>query len=99
MVLVYRGTSTAATRPDSPRRAAVATEGPAIMLTCPMCRKQVALTVRTCPRCSTDLSLLVDHLGHVSQSLARAADQTRQGQLGPAVWTYLEVLEADPENP
>jgi hypothetical protein len=69
------------------------------MLTCPMCKKGLDGVVRECPRCRADLSLLFDHVGHLEDGLARAEVLTRQGELGEAVWAYLEVLEVDPENP
>ena len=68
------------------------------MLTCPMCKKVLADQVAQCPRCSTDLSLLNDYVSHLQDGLARADALTRQGELGEAVWAYLEVLEIDPEN-
>jgi hypothetical protein len=68
------------------------------MLNCPMCKKAVPENSRFCPRCSTDLSLLSDYVNHLHVGLERAEDLTRQGQLGEAVWAYLEVLEVDPEN-
>lgn len=68
------------------------------MLTCPMCKKSLADATRHCPRCSTDLTLLVDYVKHQEEGLARAERLTRAGQLGDAVWAYLEVLEVDPEN-
>lgn len=68
------------------------------MLTCPMCKKSLADETRNCPRCSTDLTLLVDYVKHQEEGLARAERLTRAGQLGDAVWAYLEVLEVDPEN-
>ena len=68
------------------------------MLTCPMCKKVLAEQVARCPRCSTDLSLLNDYVSHLHDGLARAETLTRQGELGEAVWAYLEVLEVDPEN-
>ncbi len=68
------------------------------MLVCPMCKKVLAERSRECPRCRADLSLLVDYAGGVDQGLARAASCTRAGDLGEAVWSYLEGLDADPEN-
>lgn len=68
------------------------------MLTCPMCQKTSDGPVRQCPRCGTDLTLLTDYLAHCEQGLARADGLTRAGRLGEAVWTYLEVLEMDPDN-
>ena len=52
-----------------------------------------------CPRCRADLSLLVEHVEHLQGGLARAEALTQRGELGEAVWAYLEVLEADPNNP
>lgn len=69
------------------------------MLTCPMCKKSLAEPSRQCPRCSTDLSLLLDFTGHIRDGLGRADGLARTGQLGEAVWAYLEVLEVDPDNP
>jgi hypothetical protein len=68
------------------------------MLTCPMCKKPVEHLARQCPRCATDLSLLVDYVSHRREGLERADRLTRDGQLGEAVWAYLEVLEVDPDN-
>ena len=68
------------------------------MLTCPMCKKAVAEDSRVCPRCRADLSLLVDYVDHLEEGLARAQALTREGDLGEAVWAYLEVLEVDPDN-
>lgn len=68
------------------------------MLTCPMCKKSLADETRHCPRCGTDLSLLVDYVEHQEEGVARAQQLTLEGQLGEAVWAYLEVLEVDPEN-
>jgi hypothetical protein len=68
------------------------------MLTCPMCKKTLSEDTRQCPRCSTDLSLLTDYVGHLQNGVSRADALTRQGELGEAVWAYLEVLEVDPDN-
>src|SRR5258708_39437184 len=68
------------------------------MLPCPMCKKAVQQLDRKCPTCKTDLSLLVDYVGHLQNGLEQAEALTRAGQLGPAIWTYLSVLEGDPEN-
>jgi hypothetical protein len=64
-----------------------------------MCRKPAPDGARLCPRCGTDLTLLVDYLANLHEGLARAEALTRSGELGQAVWAYLEVLEVDPENP
>lgn len=69
------------------------------MLTCPMCKKSLAGPDRLCPTCRTDLSLLVDYSDHLQTGLERAEERTRAGQLGEAVWEYLQVLEVDPDNP
>jgi hypothetical protein len=42
--------------------------------------------------------LLVDYVDHLQDGLARAEALTRAGELGEAVWTYLGVLEVDPDN-
>lgn len=68
------------------------------MLTCPMCKKTVPGLDRQCPTCRTDLSLLVDYVGHLQDGLAQAEAVTRAGELGDAVWAYLQVLEVDPDN-
>ncbi len=69
------------------------------MLTCPMCKKSLRGMMRECPGCRTDLSLLVDYADALHEGLARAELQTRSGELGEAVWSYLEVLEIDPDSP
>jgi hypothetical protein len=68
------------------------------MLTCPMCKKTLPDRTPRCPRCNTDLSLLTDYVEHLQDGVARADALTRQGQLGEAIWAYLEVLEVDPDN-
>jgi hypothetical protein len=70
------------------------------MLICPNppCRKPVPVGARACPRCRTDLSLLVTYVDDLQVGLERAEALTRTGELGPAVWAYLEVLEVDPDN-
>ena len=45
-----------------------------------------------------DLSLLVDYVTNLQDGLSRAEALTRAGELGEAVWAYLEVLEVDPDN-
>lgn len=69
------------------------------MLTCPMCKKSLRTMARECPSCRTDLSLLVDFHENQDDSLKRAEERTRAGDLGEAIWAYLEVLEVDPDNP
>jgi hypothetical protein len=68
------------------------------MLICPMCKKTLAERVRECPRCRADLSILVDYVTDLQGGLTRAEAFTRAGNLGEAVWAYLEVLEVDPDN-
>jgi hypothetical protein len=63
-----------------------------------MCKKTLAEDTRQCPRCGTDLSLLADYVGNLQDGVARGDALTRQGELGEAVWAYLEVLEVDPDN-
>lgn len=64
-----------------------------------MCKKALDAPARACPRCRADLSLLMDHVGHLQDGLARADALTREGELAEAVWAYLEVLDVDPDNP
>ncbi len=68
------------------------------MLTCPQCKKKLPGLARRCPTCQTDLSLLVDYTEHLQGGVVRAEALTRAGELGEAVWAYLEVLEVDPDN-
>src|SRR2546425_10143605 len=69
------------------------------MLQCPQCTKPLRELVRRCPTCQADLDLLVDYVSHMQGGLERAENLTRAGELGQAVWAYLEVLEVDPGNP
>jgi hypothetical protein len=68
------------------------------MLTCPMCKKRLPGVEKKCANCKTDVSLLVDYVENLRDGLQRAEHLTRQGELGDAVWEYLEVLEVDPDN-
>jgi hypothetical protein len=68
------------------------------MLTCPMCKKTIPKDRKECLNCRTDVSLLVDYVDNLQSGLQRAEALTRKGDLGPAVWAYLEVLEVDPDN-
>ncbi len=68
------------------------------MITCPMCKKKLPGMDKKCANCKTDVSLLVDYVENLRDGLKRAEQLTRQGQLGDAVWEYLEVLEVDPDN-
>ena len=65
---------------------------------CPQCNKPLRELVRRCPSCQADLDLLVDYVSHLRGGLERAQDLTKAGELGQAVWAYLEVLEVDPDN-
>jgi hypothetical protein len=69
------------------------------MPSCPQCNKPLIELSRQCPTCRADLDLLVQYVNSLQDSLYRAEQLTRAGELGPAVWTYLEVLEVDPDNP
>src|SRR5260370_27373869 len=66
---------------------------------CPQCNKALAELSRRCPSCMADLDLLVDYVSHLEGGLVRADNLTRAGELGQAVWAYMEVLEVDPDNP
>jgi hypothetical protein len=68
------------------------------MITCPMCKKKLPGRDKECPACKADVSLLVEYVDDLREGLARAEALTRAGQLGEAVWAYLEVLEIDPDN-
>ncbi len=68
------------------------------MLTCPMCKKRLNGLEKECTKCQTDVSLLVDYVENLQEGLVRADALTKQGELGEAVWAYLEVLEVDPDN-
>src|SRR5205085_8794558 len=68
------------------------------MLTCPMCKKTLPALDKECPSCKADLSLLVTYVEGLDNGLAQAEAHTRAGELGEAVWAYLEVLETDPDN-
>ncbi len=63
-----------------------------------MCKKTLPEATRQCPRCGTDLTLLTDYVGNLHDGVARGDALIRQGELGEAVWAYLEVLEVDPDN-
>ena len=66
---------------------------------CPQCNKPLVELARQCPTCRADLDLLVDYVNGLQGSLYRADQLTRAGELGLAVWAYLQVLEVDPDNP
>ncbi|MBM3994257.1 MAG: hypothetical protein FJ303_08925 [Planctomycetes bacterium] len=69
------------------------------MPTCPQCSKPLREITRRCPSCQADLDLLVDYVSHLQGGLERAENLVKAGELGQAVWAYLEVLEVDPDNP
>lgn len=71
------------------------------MLSCPnpTCQKKLNRLEPQCPHCRADLGLLVDFAQHLDIGLDRAEERVRAGELGEAVWAYLEILEVDPDNP
>src|SRR5436190_18816662 len=68
------------------------------MPTCPQCTKPLRELSRRCPSCQADLDLLVDFVSHLKGGLQRAENLTRAGELGQAIWAYLEVLDTEPDN-
>ncbi len=68
------------------------------MLKCPMCKKVLRGIEKECPFCRCDVSLLADYVQHLRDGLIQAEAYTRKGELGEAVWSYLSVLEIDPDN-
>lgn len=66
---------------------------------CPQCNRDLVEVSPRCPSCQADLGLLVDYVSHLQGGLDRAENLTKAGELGQAVWAYLEVLEVDPDNP
>jgi hypothetical protein len=66
---------------------------------CPQCTKPLREFTRRCPSCQADLDLLVDYVSHLQGGLERAENLVKAGDLGQAIWAYLEVLEVDPDNP
>src|ERR1019366_5719187 len=69
------------------------------MPNCPQCTKPLRDFTRRCPSCQADLDLLVDYVSHLQGGLERAENLVKAGELGQAIWAYLEVLEVDPDNP
>jgi hypothetical protein len=69
------------------------------MPNCPQCTKPLREFARRCPSCQADLDLLVDYVSHLQGGLDRAENLVKAGELGQAIWAYLEVLEVDPDNP
>jgi hypothetical protein len=68
------------------------------MLKCPQCTKPLRELSRRCPTCQADLDLLVDYVSTLQGGLERAESLIRMGELGQAMWAYLEVLDVDPDN-
>src|SRR4051812_21615482 len=68
-------------------------------LTCPMCRKAVEPAATPCPRCRADLTLLVDYMANLDEHLAKADAALKAGEIGDAVFAYLNVLEVEPAHP
>src|ERR1022692_2385655 len=69
------------------------------MPNCAQCTKPLREISRRCPSCQADLDLLFDYVSHLQGGLERAENLVRAGELGQAIWAYLEVLEVDPDNP
>lgn len=69
------------------------------MLICPMCKKQLEPALTPCSRCRADLSLLVDYMSNLDEHMQKADRALQAGELGDAIWAYLNVLETDPEHP
>jgi hypothetical protein len=63
-----------------------------------MCKKVLEAAATPCPRCRTDLSLLVDYMSNLDEHLQKADEALKAGELGDAVWAYLNVLETDPDH-
>src|SRR3954447_8401540 len=68
------------------------------MLKCPNCSKAMPEDEKTCGKCGADVTLLVKYVEELRTGLDQARLLTRSGELGDAVWKYLEVLEVDPDN-
>ena len=68
------------------------------MLTCPMCKKALDTDTARCPRCRADLTLLVQFMSNLEEHLTKADAALKAGELGDAVWAYLNVLETDPDH-
>jgi len=64
-----------------------------------MCKKDLERGVNPCSRCRADLTLLVDYMSNLDEHLTKADAALKSGDLGEAVWAYLNVLETDPEHP
>jgi hypothetical protein len=84
---------------DSTEYRVPSTQGSVTVPKCPQCTKPLRELARRCPSCQADLDLLVDYVSHLQGGLERAENLTRSGELGQAIWAYLEVLETDPDNP
>lgn len=66
---------------------------------CPQCNREFTHLPKECTSCMADLSLLVDYVDELEAGLHDAERSIRAGHLGAAVWSYLAVLELDPDNP
>jgi uncharacterized protein YdbL (DUF1318 family) len=64
-----------------------------------MCKKSLPSPTPQCPRCRADLSLLVAFMSNLDEHLLKAEAAMKAGELGEAVWAYMNVLETDPEHP
>src|SRR5258707_12481600 len=69
------------------------------MLTCPMCKKALEPRASPCSRCRADLTLLVDFMSNLDEHLNKADAAIKAGEIGEAVWAYLNVLETEPDHP
>src|SRR5258708_5928825 len=69
------------------------------MLTCPMCKKTLEPRTNPCSRCRADITLLVDFMGNLDEHLNKAEAAIKAGEIGDAVWAYLNVLETEPDHP
>src|SRR5436309_4676694 len=69
-----------------------------IMLTCPLCQKELSEPAPRCPRCQADLALLTNYMTDLRSHLDRADAHRRAGELAAAVQAYCDVLDVDPTN-
>jgi hypothetical protein len=68
------------------------------MITCPQCKKTVAVPIQRCGSCQTDLTLLSGFVHGLAGTVDKAEALLRAGELAAAVREYLAILEVDPEN-
>ncbi len=66
---------------------------------CPQCQTILSAPARRCPKCQADLDLLADLADRLRIGLDKADSHLRDGNLHGAMWSYLHVLETDPDNP